>query len=539
MQAAGVPCVPGYDGESQDEATLAAEAARLGYPVMIKAARGGGGRGMRLVRTRELFLLALRSARSEAQAAFGSAEVILERAIEEPRHVEVQIVADRHGNIVQLGERDCSIQRRHQKLIEEAPSPAVTPEIRARMGATAVAAARAIKYESAGTLEFLLDREGRFYFMEMNTRLQVEHPVTEAITGLDLVELQLRVAAGEPLPLGQDDVRFRGHAIECRLCAESVELEFMPQTGVMSRWEMPTSVRVEHALESGARVSPYYDSMLAKLVAFGATREDARRRLVSALEDTVALGVATNQTFLGACLDHPDFVTGRATTSFIGRHGDDLTPADPERDARAHRLAAVLLTSSPVAQQTAHDGSVISHPLPILFRFETDSSPCAATVVRHGAERYEVTIADRTTTLTIEERGSDEVTFSLDGLRERAAFKRDVRELHLRLRGRVYHVVDTTHAAAVRKADGSGDGKVRAAMAGRVVSLLVSPGARVNERQSVLTLEAMKMEHTLVAPIAGCVASVNVALGAQVSANQVLVEIAAEHAAPSGLKERA
>ncbi|WP_043114168.1 acetyl-CoA carboxylase biotin carboxylase subunit, partial [Pseudacidovorax intermedius] len=313
MQAAGVPCIPGYQGEDQSEARLADEAGRIGFPVMIKATAGGGGRGMRLVNSAAEFPELLRSARSEAQSAFGDPEVILERAIVRPRHIEIQVFADRHGHAIHLGERDCSVQRRHQKLIEEAPSPAVDAALRARMGATAVAAVKAIRYEGAGTLEFLLDAEGRYYFMEMNTRLQVEHPVTEAITGLDLVALQLRVAAGEPVGIAQEDVRFSGHAIEVRLCAEDADQGFMPQSGTMALWQMPPQLRVEHALQSGAEIPPYYDSMIAKLIAHGDSREDARRLLMAGLEDAVALGVTTNQAFLHRCLGHDVFAAGGAT----------------------------------------------------------------------------------------------------------------------------------------------------------------------------------------------------------------------------------
>jgi geranyl-CoA carboxylase alpha subunit len=269
---------------------------------------------MRLVRSAVEFPDLLRSAQSEAKNAFGDATVILERAIVEPRHIEIQVFADRQGNAVHLGERDCSVQRRHQKVIEEAPSPAVGAELRARMGATAVTAAKAIAYEGAGTLEFLLDREGNYYFMEMNTRLQVEHPVTEAITGLDLVEWQLRVAAGDPLPLAQEDIRFSGHAIEVRLCAEDVPAGFMPQSGTMRRWQVPQGIRVEHGLRSGAAIPPFYDSMIAKLIAHGSSRDEARRKLQRGVEDTIALGVRTNQEFLARCLAHPVFAAGGATT---------------------------------------------------------------------------------------------------------------------------------------------------------------------------------------------------------------------------------
>src|SRR6478735_3504359 len=300
------------------------EAKKIGFPVMIKAVAGGGGRGMRLVTDAASFPDALRSARSEAKAAFGDPTVILERAIQNPRHIEIQVFGDSHGNAIHLGERDCSVQRRHQKLIEEAPSPAVTPDLRAKMGEVAVSAVKALRYEGAGTLEFLLDESGEFYFMEMNTRLQVEHPVTEAITGLDLVELQLRVASGEPLGLVQEDIKFSGHAIEIRLCSEDAGHDFMPQSGNMALWQMPDSIRVEHALQSGSEIPPFYDSMIAKVISHGADRNDARGRLICGLEQVAAFGVTTNQDFLISCLRHPGFAKGEATTSFIGRHRDEL-----------------------------------------------------------------------------------------------------------------------------------------------------------------------------------------------------------------------
>src|SRR3979411_569458 len=324
MQAAGVPCVPGYQGADQGDAAMLSEAKKIGFPVMIKAVAGGGGRGMRLVADAASFAESLHSARSEAQSAFGDAAVILERAIVDPRHIEIQVLGDAFGNAIHLGERDCSVQRRHQTLIDEAPSPAVSPELLALMGAIAVAAIKSLRYEGAGTLEFLLEPSGEFYFMEMNTRLQVEHPVTEAITGLDLVELQLRVASGEPLGLRQQDITFSGHAIEVRLCSEDAARDFMPQSGRMALWQMPGELRVEHALQSGCEIPPFYDSMIAKLISHGGTRDEARRKLIHGLEQTAAFGVTTNQAFLAACLRHPAFAAGEATTAFIGQHRDEV-----------------------------------------------------------------------------------------------------------------------------------------------------------------------------------------------------------------------
>ena len=300
---AGVPVLPTYDGNPE-------------FPVMIKALAGGGGRGIRIVFSKSEFQQALTTAKSEAEHSFGDSRVLLEKALLAPRHVEVQIFADGHGNCIHLGERDCSVQRRHQKLVEESPSPAVNAKLRAEMGAAAIAAARAVGYVGAGTVEFLLE-DGKFWFMEMNTRLQVEHPVTEAITGLDLVEWQLRVAAGEPLPAKQEDIRCSGHAIEVRLCAEDPEKSFLPQAGTLALWTPSTAVRVEHALESGMAIPPFYDSMIAKLIAHAPTRDEARSKLAAALDETVALGIPTNKDFLAAVLRDGNFGAGKATTDFL------------------------------------------------------------------------------------------------------------------------------------------------------------------------------------------------------------------------------
>jgi len=523
MIEAGVPCIPGYQGTDQSEARLRDEAEKVGYPVMIKATAGGGGRGMRLVSRPGDFIDALRSAKSEAQSAFGNPEVILERAIVNPRHIEIQVFADRYGNAIHLGERDCSVQRRHQKVVEEAPSPVVDAALRARMGATAVAAVKAIRYEGAGTLEFLLDMAGNFYFMEMNTRLQVEHPVTEAITGLDLVELQLRVAGGEPLPLRQEDVRLQGHAIEVRLCAEDAAQGFMPQSGVMSLWQMPSGIRAEHGLESGSEISPYYDSMIAKLIGYGSSRDEARRKLLAALEDTVALGVKTNQQFLASCLRHPVFAAGGATTAFIGEHGADLLRGDGDRDAQAHGLAAVLLYAT--ASQPAGAASSIAHRLPIAFRFEAEDTECVASLINQGDTRYSVEVGENIFDLQILAIDVNQARFSCDGLVETAIFARSGNQLLLQYRGSAYRIQDMTHVAQTRQGSAGGDGKIRAAMNGRVVAVHVVPGDMVKAGQPVITLDAMKMEHVHAAPVTGRVKAMNAGMGDQVSAYRVIAEI--------------
>jgi geranyl-CoA carboxylase alpha subunit len=319
MIKAGVPCIPGYEGEDQSDTAFEAEAEKIGFPLMVKAAAGGGGRGMRLVSKPERLIKALTAARSEAERSFGSAELILEKAILEPRHIEIQVFADGQGNVIHMGERDCSIQRRHQKVIEEAPSPAVSEDLRARMGATAVQATKAIDYCGAGTFEFLLSQDGDYYFLEMNTRLQVEHPVTECITGLDLVEWQLRVAAGEPLPLSQEQISFSGHAIEARLYSEDPYKGFLPKTGILSNWREAegNGIRTDHGLESGYEVSPYYDAMIAKVIGYGGCREAAQENLHMALKNTVDDGLTTNRRFLMSCLSHEAFKDGKATTAFI------------------------------------------------------------------------------------------------------------------------------------------------------------------------------------------------------------------------------
>ena len=522
VRDAGVPCIPGHDGEEQDDATLLRAAERVGFPLMIKATAGGGGRGIRRVQTAADFAHALRSARSEATTAFGDARVILERIVASPRHVEVQVFGDRYGRVIHIGERDCSVQRRYQKVVEEAPSPAVDAALREEMGRAAVRVASAIAYEGAGTVEFLLDADGAFYFMEMNTRLQVEHTVTEEITGLDLVELQLRIAAGEPLPLTQQDVALRGHAIQVRLCSEDPRAGFLPQGGRMHLWEPPAGIRVEHALSSGATVAPDYDSMVAKLIAYGRDREEARRRLASALDDLVALGPATNREFLAACIRHPVFAAGAATTAFVDASLDELTAQD---DAH-RRLAAVV---APALLQTAmDDGASTARLLPrhAIERFmELDGAKVTARMHHVAPGVLDIEVDGTVQRVTVQRRSASalRVRIGRRDLTVRAALAEDA--LLFAVDGRSHLLRDLSHEPATRGETAS-DGRIRALMAGKVVAVYAAAGDRIEAGQPVLTIEAMKIEHTLNAPLGGTLAGLHVGPGQQVTLRQVLAEIA-------------
>lgn len=516
IAAAGVPCVPGYQGADQSPTRLATEASIVGFPLMIKATAGGGGRGMRLVKASEDFPDALRSAKSEAKSAFGDDTVLLERAIVNPRHVEIQIMADREGYAIHLGERDCSVQRRHQKLIEEAPSPAVSGDLRARMGAAAIAAVKAIGYEGAGTLEFLLDSAGHFYFMEMNTRLQVEHPVTEAITGLDLVALQLRVAAGEPLGIVQDEIEFQGHAIEVRLCAEDPAADFLPQSGRMEVWRPATHLRVEHALSDGVLIPQFYDSMVAKLIAHGATREDARRRLITGLETTVALGVRTNQTFLQKALRHPEFCAGNVTTAFIERNRDSLLPDISTAEAQAALHTAALLRAPPAA--------AFAHGFTAPLRLARGA---AIHEVLARADRNGKALAESAAgklELTVLERAGDRIDYLLNELRSTSWLRTIGTRVLAHLDGQPWDFEDRS-LMPIASATARSEMRVRASMTGRIVTVEVAEGELVKAGQKVLVLEAMKMEHTHRAEVDGIVSAVHVRAGDQVTAQRILVEI--------------
>lgn len=535
MEAAGVPCVPGYQGDEQSDARMAKEAAHIGYPVMIKAAAGGGGRGMRRVDQPEDFAAASRSARSEAGHAFGSDELIIEKAIVEPRHIEIQVFADMHGHVVHLGERDCSVQRRHQKLIEESPSPAVSPELRARMGEVSVNAARAIGYVGAGTLEFLLAPDGSFYFMEMNTRLQVEHAVTESVIGVDLVEWQLRVALGEALPLTQDEIDARlargGHAIEVRLCAEDPAQDFLPQSGTIARWRAPREVRTDHALADGAVVSPYYDSMLAKIVAHGEDRADACRRLAHALDDCLLLGMPTNRAFLRQCVTHPAFLSGDVSTTFI----DTYFPASVRRarlpDASSRQAAAVLLTylrgSAGRRYPAELQGWASGRAYPSSCRFTLDGMATEIRVRTLAARRWELAWDDGVVEAEIVSEGEGRLTLTLGGAAHSLEYAFTGCDGQFVLDGVEHTVFDITYAKPERLGAQAGNGRISAPMNGRVVALQVSEGEAVVAGQVLLVVEAMKMEHSIAAPFAGAVKGLFTEVGAQVAPGGLLMEIAA------------
>ncbi len=533
-----VPLLPGYQGMDQSDAVLRQEAVRIGLPLMIKAAAGGGGRGMRLVQEESELPSALARARSEAQQAFGSAELILERALVAPRHVEVQVFADACGNVVHLGERDCSVQRRHQKIIEEAPSPAVTPALRAQLGAAAVAAARACAYVGAGTVEFLLDAQGAFWFMEMNTRLQVEHPVTEAISGLDLVEWQLRVAAGEALPLTQEQIDARlasgGHAIEVRLCAEDPARDFLPQAGRVARWRAPEQLRVEHALEDGQTISPYYDSMVAKLIAHAATREGARRRLAHQLSECVLLGIPSNQDFLLACINHAEFAAGRADTGFIAAHFP--LPACPPAsvDWRTQIAAAALLLACRLREdgQRYPDelrGWSSSAALDYTLEFELDGMRCKLLAEPHGSHGWRLQSDGRADEVLIAAHGTNQLQLQIGSAAHLLActivYAPQDGAIHFRTEGRNHVLRDLTYQPLQQKKNGAADGILRAPMNGRVTLQLAKPGQAVTAGQTLIVLEAMKMEHALAAPCDGLLQALHVSDGEQVAPGKLLAEI--------------
>ncbi len=518
MRDAGVRCVPGYDGKDQSDQRLMKEAEAVGFPLMVKAAAGGGGRGMRLVEAGDDLAAAISSARSEAENAFGSGELILEQAVIEPRHVEIQIFADRHGNCVHLGERDCSIQRRHQKLVEEAPSPAVDETLRQAMGEAAVRVARAVDYEGAGTVEFLLGTDGEFYFLEMNTRLQVEHPVTEEITGEDLVAWQLTVAQGEALPLRQEDIAFVGHAIEVRLYAEDPYSGFLPQTGRIAAWRPCFDLRVDSGIVEGQEISPYYDPMLAKIIAYGETREEARRKLIKGLEETILLGLRHNGGFLRDLLAHPAFAAGDVTTGFIAKHFPAETLTAPVAGDRLRGLAAALLFER---EARGRAGWRSAQPTRTRIELESDGERFAVFLEPLGVRRYRIDNGGRSLELAILEDLDGALRITHDGMIDRAFYADDGDELHLLLDGLQARFVEFTPEARAA-ADRPDDGRLLAPMAGRIVSIRAAAGSDVRKGDILVILEAMKMEHEIKAASDGMIESIAVAEGDQVSPRQLL-----------------
>ncbi|AWK85242.1 acetyl/propionyl/methylcrotonyl-CoA carboxylase subunit alpha [Azospirillum thermophilum] len=532
MSQADVPLVPGYHGEAQDFATLSAEAERIGYPVLVKASAGGGGKGMRVVRSAGELADAVAGAQREAKAAFGDDSLLLEKYLGRPRHVEIQVFADTHGNAVYLFERDCSVQRRHQKVIEEAPAPNLPDEIRRRMGEAAVAAAKAVNYVGAGTVEFLYE-DGGFYFIEMNTRLQVEHPVTEMITGLDLVEWQLRVAAGGELPLRQDQLTRRGHAFEARLYAEDPQREFLPAIGRLVHLKPPAEtahVRVDTGVRQGDEVTMFYDPMIAKLIVWDEDRDAALRRLRVALSQYEVVGVTTNVGFLGAIAGHPAFRAVELDTGFIERHRADLLPppaAVPDRGLAVAALAVLLRRRAETKAAPRAAGDPNS---PWLFangwrlNEEThydlrlmDGETAREVTLHFRPDGYEVAVDGGAPLAATGIALADGVlTGSIGGAKVRATVVQQGLDLTILSEGAVWRLkLDDPSARAAEQEGGSG--RLTAPMPGTVVRVLVEPGQAVEAGAPLMLLEAMKMEHTIKAPAAGTVSAVNFAAGDQVS----------------------
>jgi 3-methylcrotonyl-CoA carboxylase alpha subunit len=541
MERARVPLVPGYHGDDQDAALLAREAARIGFPVLIKATAGGGGKGMKIVASPAEFAAALASAQREAKASFGDDRVLVERYLASPRHIEIQVFADRHGNVLHLHERDCSVQRRHQKVLEEAPAPGMTPQRRRAMGEAAVAAAKAIGYVGAGTVEFIAEQDGRFYFMEMNTRLQVEHPVTEMITGLDLVEWQLRVAAGEPLPLAQDAIPMRGHAIEARLYAEDPERSFLPSIGRIVHWRMPPAgerVRVDTGFRAGDEVTPHYDPMLAKLIVWGEDREHACRTLLAALGECEVAGVATNIALLERVVAHESFASGQVDTGLIDRHRAALFPdpgTTPDRALIAVSLAEYLrrrdtaaatasLSADPYSPWNATDGWWPNRPAHgMMLSFADGDAVHQVAVHERAGDAFEVAFAQRSMTARAQRIGDRLAIQAGDGRYEASVVAIGEERLVFSpgLRRRLRFVDPLAHAGE----EEPHAGHLMAPMSGAIVAVFVKPGERVGRGAPLVALEAMKMEHTIVAPADGIVVAVNCAVGERVSEGADLVDL--------------
>ncbi len=540
MAAAGVPVVPGYTGEDQSPNTLAREAARIGFPLMIKAAHGGGGKGMRVVHRLEDFIAQLESCQREAANAFGRDRVLLERYVASPRHIEIQVFADAHGHTLHLNERECSAQRRYQKVLEESPSPFLTPALRAAMGDAAVKAAQAIDYVNAGTVEFIVDPDGQFYFMEINTRLQVEHPVTELVTGLDLVEWQLRVAASEALPLAQEDIRQRGHAIEVRLYAEDPEAGFLPGSGRLERLALPEAspgVRIDAGVVEGDTVTIFYDPMIAKLIVHGADRMEALARLRDALARCDIAGPKSNIAFLERLVRHPAVTGGWIDTGYLDRHLDEFMPAPSLASTQQVALvAAELLWQEARARAQAGDGDEPDSPWAIADGWRlghAGARPLAFahlgqtwTALAHGhGGRYRIELADEVHEVEDARLTGDLLGLRIHGQARRFRILRHGTRLTLH-DGEQRTAVETVPAyRRTDMAEASGSGKIVAPMPGRVVLVKARPGDEVVAGQELLVMEAMKMELAVKASRDGVVVDVRAAAGDFVEADTVLVAL--------------
>ena len=538
MAAAGVPLVPGYHGDDQSDERLQSEADMMGYPLLIKASAGGGGKGMRIVNSAAEFAQALQSARREAKSSFADDRVLLERYLVAPRHVELQIFADAHGNCVHIFERDCSIQRRHQKVLEEAPAPGMTTELRARMGAAAVDAALAIGYRGAGTVEFLLDRENRFYFMEMNTRLQVEHPVSEMISGQDLVEWQLRVAAGERLPLRQDQLEINGHAFEVRVYAEMPERDFLPATGKLRYLKTPpesTHVRVDTGVAQGDEVSVHYDPMIAKLIVWDSDRRSALRRMRSALAAYRIVGVHTNLEFLATLCALPALAEGQIDTGFIHTHQSALFPERGPLPDEVLALAALyeLLQESGLANRLRLASADPGSPWGISDGWRMNQDNFHNLFFRHGEHAVEVVAHYRSSGYQLDLPGGNwhvsgeiasdgDLLADIDGRRLRAAVIKHDRELTILQQGRAWLLTLYDPRLDAMEGEESAGGLI-APMPGTVVAVRVAPGDYVRRGDPLMLVEAMKMEHSICAPFDGEVREICFAVGDQVEEGSELL----------------
>jgi 3-methylcrotonyl-CoA carboxylase alpha subunit len=514
MQASGVPVVPGYHGENQDPAYLAMQAQAVGFPALIKAVAGGGGKGMRLVENAGQFAAQLEAAQREAKNAFGDDRVLIERFVKGPHHIEFQVFGDTHGNYVHLYERECSIQRRHQKILEETPSPFVDESMRRKMGEAAVAAAAAIQYRGAGTIEFIAGEDREFFFMEMNTRLQVEHPITEMITGEDLVEWQLRVAAGEPLPLLQDEIETAGHAIEVRICAEDPANQFLPEIGRLERFayldtEDDGDVRLDTGVQEGDEISVFYDPMIAKLIVWGEDRDESIRRMQHALTETAVIGCKTNLGFLQRLLQHPAYAQGDTATSFIAEHLDDLLPAAGPIPSDVLDLAAAKIMVDEAEETAFHTGEANS-PWNDLSGWRMNAEPRRVFVMKPAKDAGEIRHV---------------VNPLLLDTRQDAAVLRAGDLMQIILPDRRYDLIyaDPHHYEAPEAA---AEGRLTALMPGRVVKLFVKTGDAVKKGQPLLIMEAMKMEHTIASPKDGVIERVAYGVNDMVAADALLFAFA-------------